>query len=83
MPFASGPSGGILGRILGLERRAIFLSAMIGTTIGSLMILFFSDLLFAALGPKNAFVILLIAVGTILALFATRWILGKRNGTPA
>jgi hypothetical protein len=83
MPFASGPSGGILGRILGLERRAIFLSAMIGTTIGSFMILFFSDLLFAVLGPKNAFVILLIAVGTILALFATRWVLGKRNGNPA
>ncbi|MCU0720045.1 MAG: hypothetical protein MUC83_10110 [Pirellula sp.] len=83
MPFASGPSGGILGRILGLERRAIFLSAMIGTTIGSVMILFFSDMLFAILGPKNAFVILLAAVGTILAVFATRWIFGKRSGTPA
>lgn len=83
MPFASGPSGGILGRILGLDRRAIFLSAMIGTTIGSLMILFFSDLLFALLGPQNAFFILLIAVGTIFAVFAIRWIFGKRNNTPA
>ncbi|MCU0714201.1 MAG: small multi-drug export protein [Pirellula sp.] len=80
MPFASGPSGGILGRILGLDRRAVFLAAMTGTAIGSLMILFFSDLLFAILGPKNAFFMLLCVTGVLLVFFGVKWAVGKWKG---
>lgn len=80
MPFASGPSGGILGRILGLDRRAVFLAAMSGTALGSLMILFFSDLLFAILGPKNALLMLLGITGLLLVYFSVKWAVGKWSG---
>lgn len=81
MPFASGPSGGILGRILGLDRRFVFLAAMSGTAIGSLMILFFSDLLFSLLGPKNALFLLLIAAVILIVVFSSKWIAGRASGT--
>ena len=77
MPFASGPSGGILGRILGLDRRTVFIATMTGTAIGSLMILFFSDLLFAFLGPKNALLLLLTASVVLLILLLIKGVVRK------
>jgi len=77
MPFASGPSGGILGRILGLDRRSVLIATMTGTTIGSLALLFFSDLLFAILGPRNAFLILLSVASLGIVFVVTKWVAGK------
>jgi uncharacterized membrane protein len=79
MPFASGPSGGILGRILGLDRRAVFLATMIGTALGSVIIFFFSDMLFAFLGPKNALILLLLATGIFLACCFAKWAMRKAS----
>ncbi|XZE19703.1 hypothetical protein SH449x_005030 [Pirellulaceae bacterium SH449] len=77
MPFAGGLSGGVLGRLLGLERPSIFLSSMAGTLSGSLLVLFSSDLLARVIGPTN-FLIGLLGI-CMLALFAgiARWGLRK------
>lgn len=77
MPFAGGLSGGVLGRLLGLNRPGIFLASMVGTVIGSLLVLFSSDLLARLLGPRNFLVALLCIAVFVLLASATRWTLRK------
>lgn len=77
MPFAGGMSGGVLGRLLGLNRPGIFLASMVGTLFGSLLVLFFSDLLARVLGPRNFLITLLCIAVFVLLASAIRWTLRK------